>query len=199
VKKTEELFAQRSIHRTELDGPLQGAPRMKAPFAPTPERPLIISTSEIAQFLRCRLQWNWEKRVGLRSRKVGMPRVNGIIVHAAKDIFHKLPLEEQKRSGMNRAAKEAFRVAAKEVPVASKDRELAAAMLDGYYTWVMSKHEHSDKAIGKRRGHVVPEWQFVLPLVKDRSILIRGKIDEMFEQDMREIIEEQYTIPSTEK
>jgi hypothetical protein len=110
-----------------------------------------------------------------------MPRVNGIIVHAAKDIFHKLPLEEQKRSGMNRAAKEAFRVAAKEVPVASKDRELAAAMLDGYYTWVMSKHEHSDKAIGKRRGHVVPEWQFVLPLVKDRSILIRGKIDEMFE------------------
>ncbi len=151
---------------------------MKMPFVPTPETPLIISVSEIAQFLRCRLQWNWEKRVGLRSTKVSMPRVNGILVHTAKEVFHTLPKEERTRKGMNLAAKTAYRTV-KEVPITPKDRELASAMLDGYYRWIKSPHEHSDKAIGKRSA--MPEWKFVLPLVKDRSILIRGKIDELFE------------------
>src|SRR5436189_4705528 len=148
--KGKGLFDQRSIHRTELNGPLQGAPRMKLPFKPTPKQPMIISTSEISSFLRCRLQWNWSKRVGLKSNKAGAPRVNGILVHKAKEIFHNLPKEEQKRVGMNLAAKQAYREV-KEVPINPKDRELASAMLDGYYRWVMSKHEHSDKAIGKKR------------------------------------------------
>jgi hypothetical protein len=176
--KGKGLFFQKSIHRTELDGPLQGAPRMTKPFVPTPDEPLIISISEINQFLRCRLQWNWDKRVGLRSTKVSMPRVNGIIVHAAKEQFFTLPRDERSAAAMVKSAKHAFKHV-KEVPITSKDRELALAMLDGYVRWVKGKHEMSDKAIGKKR--VVPEWQFVLPLVKDRSILIRGKIDELFE------------------
>ncbi|MCA1830880.1 MAG: PD-(D/E)XK nuclease family protein [Actinobacteria bacterium] len=177
--KGKGLFFQRSIHRTELDGPLQGAPRMKEPFVPTPNNPLIISPSEIAQFLRCRLQWNWDKRVGLRSKKVSMPRVNGIIVHAAKEEFYQLTRAERTPEGMQRAAKAAFKNV-KEVPVTSKDRELASAMLDGYTRWVRHPdNENNDRSIGKRE--VFPEWQFVLPLVKDRSILIRGKIDELFE------------------
>lgn len=176
--KGKGLFFQTSIHRTELTGPLQGAPRMKEPFVPTPEHPLIISTSEIAQFLRCRLQWNWDKRVGLRSTKVSMPRVNGILVHSAKEIFYKHSRAERTTDTMIASAKEAYKTV-KEVPINSKDRELATAMLTGYVRWVKGKHEQSDRAIGKKI--VVPEWQFVLPLVKDRSILIRGKIDEMFE------------------
>jgi hypothetical protein len=172
------LFFQRSIHRTELDGPLQGAPRMKEPFVPTAKEPLIISCSEIGQFLRCRLQWNWDKRVGIKSRKVSMPRVNGILVHEAKEHFFVLPYKERTPETMKAAAKKAFRTV-KEVPITGKDRELATAMLDGYVRWVRKPHEHNDKAIGKR--DVFPEWQFVLPLVKDRSILIRGKIDELFE------------------
>lgn len=173
-----KLFFAKSIHRTSLDGPLQGAPRMKAPFEPTPDEPLILSTSEIAQFLRCRLQWNWDKRVGLRSKKVSKERVNGIIAHAAKEEFYKLERRERTPEAMATAVKS---VAQKitEVPVNAKDRELAHAMLTGYARWVRGDHEQSDRAIGKR--HVIPEWMFVLPLVKDRSILIRGKIDELFE------------------
>ena len=178
MKKGKGLFHQRSIHRTELDGPLQGAPRMKTAFAPTPEQPLIISTSEIAQFLRCRLQWNWDKRAGLKSQKVSMPRVNGIVVHAAKEAFYKLERTKRTPSAMKQALKIGVKQARKEVPVTRKDKELAGAMLDGYVRWIRGDHEYSDKSIGKR--DVVTEWQFVLPLVKDRSILIRGKIDELF-------------------
>lgn len=180
MKKTGKgLFFAKSIHRTDMDGPLQGAPRMKEPFVPTPDEPLIISASEISQFLRCRLQWNWDKRVGLRSRKVSMPRVNGILVHAGKEGFYELARPERTPQQMEKSARKAFR-AVKEVPVNSKDRALAEAMLKGYAIWVNDdSHEHSDRNIGKKK--VWPEWQWVLPLVKDRSILIRGKIDELFE------------------
>lgn len=178
--KGKGLFFQRSIHRTEMNGPLQGSPRMKIPFKPTPEQPLIISASEVAQFLRCRLQWNWDKRVGLRSKKVSMPRVNGILVHATKEEFYQLERRQRTPEAMDKAAKVAFKKVT-EVPVTPKDRELASAMLRGYIEWIRDdkSNEHSDRNIGKR--NVIPEWQFVLPLVKDRSILIRGKIDEMFE------------------
>jgi hypothetical protein len=157
---------------------LQGAPRRKEPFRPTPERPMIISASEVGQFLRCRLQWNWDKRVGLRSKKVGAPRVNGILVHAAKEEFYQLERRERTPAAMQESLKAAAKKIT-EVPVDQKDKELAKAMLDGYVRWVRGDHEQSDKAIGKHK--VFPEWQFVLPLVKDRSILIRGKIDELFE------------------
>jgi hypothetical protein len=174
---TKKLFFQRSIHRTEMDGPLQGADRMDTPFKPTPKNPLIISTSELGQFLRCRLQWNWDKRVGLQSNKISMPRVNGILVHAAKEELYQLERPERTPQAMRQAAKTAFKKV-KEVPINAKDKELATAMLDGYMRWVRGKHEQSDRSIGKKQ--VFPEWQFVLPLVKDRSILIRGRIDELF-------------------
>lgn len=178
MKKGTDLFFAKSIHRTELDGPLQGGPRMKVPFEPTPERPMIISASEVSQFLRCRLQWNWDKRVGLRSTKVSMPRVNGILVHVAKEEFFQLDRADRTPEAMVQSVRVA-RKKVKEVPITSKDAELATAMLTGYARWVRKKHEHSDKNIGKKK--VVPEWQFVLPLVKDGRILIRGKIDELFE------------------
>lgn len=150
---------------------------MREPFEPTPENPLIVSASEFNQFRRCRLQWNWDKRVGLKSRKVGAPRVNGILVHEAKEVFMDLPRKKRTPEMMAKVALQAIKKV-KEVPVESKDRLLALAMLDGYTRWVTGKHDKSDRAIGKKI--VYPEWNFILPLVKDRSILIRGFIDEMF-------------------
>lgn len=177
--KGKGLFFQKSIHRTELNGPLMGAPRMKTPFMPTPDEPMIISTSELAQFQRCRLQWNWDKRVGLRTRHVSMPRVNGIMCHAGKEGFYELPRGKRTPERMAKESRKAFKKIT-EVPMTSKDRELATAMLMGYAAWVNDDdNENSDRNIGKKT--VMPEWQWVLPLVKDQSILIRGKIDELFE------------------
>jgi PD-(D/E)XK nuclease superfamily protein len=176
-KKGTGLFYQRSMHRSN-DGPLQGAPRMKIALVPTPDNPMIVSISEMQSFLRCRLKWNWERKLGLRSRKAGGPRVNGILVHAGKEGFYGLVRKERTPKAMKRAAKIAFDKV-KEVPVTRKDRDLAAAMLAGYAEWVTGDHDLSDRAIGKKK--VWPEWEFVIPLVKDKSILIRGKIDELFE------------------
>src|SRR5262245_6992181 len=120
IIKGKGLFYQKSIHRTEMDGPLQGAPRMKDPFVPTKKEPLIISSTEIAQFLRCRLQWNWDRRVGLRSRKVAMPRVNGILVHVGKEDFYQLPRSKRTPQRMLKVARRAF-AKVKEVPVNKKD------------------------------------------------------------------------------
>jgi hypothetical protein len=171
-------FFTKSIHRTELDGPLQGSGRMLVPFKPTAQRPMILSVSEIAAFLRCRLKWNWQYRVGIQSQAAGMPRVNGILVHAGKEEFYKLPRSKRTPERMKVAAQKAIG-AVTEVPVDSKVRDLSIAMLVGLAEWCAGDHDKSDKAIGKR--DVKPEWPFCLPITKDRSIWVRGKVDEIFE------------------
>lgn len=176
-KEETRLFFAKSIHRTKLDGPLQGAGRLQLPFKPTPKQPLIVSASEIGSFLRCRLQWNFKYRVGLEMKKYGPPRAIGIIVHKGKEEWYLLPLRKRNIKRMKKIAAEVSRM--KEVDAIPKDRELARAMLTGYAEWALDDHETSDSAIGK--GEVFPEDQFVLPLSKDRSILVRGKIDERFE------------------
>lgn len=178
MKTGKGLFYATSIHRQQLSKKLQGADRMTLPFRPTPDNPMIISISELQSFQRCRQQWHWSKRVGLQSTKIGMPRVNGILVHSGKESFYRLPRKKRTLQRMQRVAGKAFDKVT-EVPVEKKDRDLAHAMLLGYVEWVNGDHDFSDRAIGKRQ--VFPEWEFVLPLVADRSILIRGKIDELFE------------------
>jgi hypothetical protein len=176
--KKSALMSVKSIHRTNLDGPVQGAGRMKIPFQPTPERPMIISASEIAEFLRCRLKWNWHYRVGITSRKYAMPRAVGTWVHLGKEAWYTLPREQRTAKKMKSVAEQAIREARmKGAP--SKDRDLALAMLTGYAMWVRGNHDKSDKAIGKKI--VMPEWEFSLPLLEDGSVLVRGKIDELFE------------------
>lgn len=170
-------FFTKSIHRTELDGPLQGSKRMALPFMPTAAQPMILSVSEITSFLRCRLQWNWKYRVGLQSLAEGAPRVNGILVHAGKEEFYKLPQAKRTPENMKIAATKAIQ-GVTEVKVDGNARDLATAMLVGLAEWCAGNHEKSDKAIGKHR--VNPEWKFCLPLMKDRSIWLRGKIDELF-------------------
>jgi hypothetical protein len=178
MKKGKGAFYQKSIHRTELDGPLQGAPRMKLPFKPTPENPMIVSVSEIGSFLRCRLQWNWSYRVGIQSSKQGVPRVNGILVHAGKEGWYELPRKSRTPEAMREMARKRIN-AITEVKVDQKARDLATAMLVGLAEWAGGHHDKSDRAIGKSK--VFPEWPFVLPLNKERTVFLRGKIDETFE------------------
>jgi hypothetical protein len=174
---SKKLFYAKSIHRTNLNGPIQGSKRMKVPFKPTPEHPMIVSASELHQFLRCRLQWNWSKRVGLVSKKEAPPRVNGILVHAGKEGWYALPRAERTPESMRQTALTHIK-GIKEVKVDAKARDLAVAMLTGLAGWVREDHDKSDRAIGKR--DVYPEWEFCLPILEDKSVLIRGKVDELF-------------------
>lgn len=176
--RTKQLdMDSKSIHRTLLDGPLQGSNRMKLPFMPTPEHPMIISASEIGSFLRCRLQWNWKYRVGLETKISGAPRAIGTYVHAGKDLWYQQPRAKRTPKMMAKLARKAIRDA-KLKNVDAKDRRLAEAMLVGFAEWATGNHDKSDRAIGKR--DVMPEWAFCLPLFKDRSVFVRGYIDERF-------------------
>lgn len=168
------MMMRKSMHRTTLDGPMQGAKRRKVPIKPTAEKPMIISASELGSFLRCRLQWNWGYRVGIQSRKFSQPQAIGIIVHDGRDHWYR----ERKRTvkGMARIADRI--IGEIKFPIERKDRDLARAMLVGYAAWAKGTHDKSDRAIGKRR--VRPEFEFCLPLFEDGSVLIRGKIDDMF-------------------
>lgn len=170
------MMMRKSIHRTVLDGPLQGSQRMKLPFKPTPKNPMIVSASEIGSFLRCRLQWNWRHRVGLESTKMAAPRAIGILFHDGKDHWYREPSKKRTPELMDRIARSVIKAAS--FPVEPKDKELTRAMLVGYASWVLANHDKSDRAIGKRK--VNPEFEFSLPLVEDGSILVRGKIDEWF-------------------
>lgn len=172
------LMYKKSIHRTNLDGPLQGSKRMKLPFRPTPEKPMIVSVSELGSFLRCRLQWNWSYRVGLKTKAEAMPRTNGILVHAGKEGFYGLPRKKRTPQAMQKMAKKAIDEM-KEVKVDTKARDLATAMLVGYAEWVTSDHDKSDRAIGKNT--IKAEFPFCLPLVEDGSVMLRGYVDEVFE------------------
>lgn len=176
--KGKGLFYATSIHRTELNGPLQGARRMKIPFMPTPDYPLIISASEIGSFLRCRLQWNWRYRVGIGPKAMGPERGIGIYVHAGKEGFYALPRIKRTPEAMEVIGKAAIKKEKLDVP--RKEKDLALAMMVGLAEWVTDdNNEHSDRNIGKRE--VLPEWEFAYPLDKEGSIIIRGKIDELFE------------------
>jgi hypothetical protein len=151
---------------------------MKKPFQPTPETPFIISASELGDFLRCRLRWNWRYRVGIGPKKMGPERGIGIYVHAGKEAFYALPRKKRTPDRMEQLGRKAIKVAALK-GVNQKERDLALAMMVGLAEWVNGTHDRSDRAIGKK--DVLPEWEFTLPLDKHGAILIRGKIDELFE------------------
>jgi hypothetical protein len=175
---TKPNFFTKSLHRSTLDGPINGAPRMKVPFKPTRDKPLILSTSEFGDFLRCRLRWNWRYRLGLESRKIAVPRSVGIIVHAGNEAWYALPLRKRTARSMEKLVKAVLRC--KEArALSSKDRDLTRAMLIGYAEWASGDHDESDSAIGK--GRVFPEEQFIWPLDEKKTIWIRGKIDQLFQ------------------
>lgn len=183
MKKTDDLEYQKSIHRQTLDGPLRGSARMKIPFKPTPANPLILSTSELGDFLRCRLRWNWRYRVGLRRRTVGMEQGVGLLVHQAREVWYR---EAPKDRTIKRMEKIIQKLLFKsELTLSEDDRRkmhaLAKAMSAGYAEWVLSKHDRSDAAIGLRQATAHTEDFFSFPLAKDGSVLYRGKMDLRYE------------------
>jgi hypothetical protein len=185
MKKIKIDMFTSSIHREIKDGSLVGASRrMKIPYKPTPQRPLILSASELGAFLRCRVQWNWKYRVGLNPKSFGPPRAIGILVSLAKEEWYRLPA--RKRT-VNRMVKIATAVSkSKEVDADKKDRELARAMLIGFSEWTRNDDaDNGDAFVGKRDAQVFTEDEFVLALTDDKTVYVRGKLDERFEPTTR--------------
>jgi hypothetical protein len=148
---------------------------------PTPAQPLIVSVSEIGTFLRCRTKWYWQYQCRLESDSGG----DGDQALAIGDLVHQI-LERWYRAPYNRRTRKRMRFLAPKVSGAytekqltPENRKLAVAMCMGYAAWVLDRsNDDCDRIIGLANSkRLWPEQFFELPLVPDRSILLRGKID----------------------
>lgn len=162
-----------SIHRSRELAIEASAPRAKRIKRPTPERPLILSASELRDFLRCRVRWAWRHQLGIVPRKKPIPLTFGGLGHQILAAWYALPERERTVKRMRRIAKRILGATNPE-DLDVKDLELLEAMCVGYAEWAKPR----DEAIGLEK--LQPERWFELPLTKDGSIRVRGAIDATF-------------------
>lgn len=166
-----------SIHRLKKPSLLAAQPRRKAE-RPTPERPLIISASELGSFLRCRVKHHWEYQCQLEPKTTRVPLVMGRIGHKIIQDFYAQPFKERTPKRMAKIADAEIKLASvKELPL--EDKQLLRAMVIGYVEWAQNPDtEYNDMEIGVKECY--PEEKFELPLTKDGSIRVHGRLDLRF-------------------
>lgn len=163
---------QSSVHRNRelpLFAAADRGPRVK----PTPLEPLIVSVSELATFLRCRVKWSWRYGHKLQPKRGAPPLAFGTLIHLILEKWYSLPPLKRNRKRMEKIAYEVTRSATMK-ELTSEDMELIVAMTVGYAGW--AKIQDAEDGIVE----CFPEEFFDLPLVDDGSIRVRGKIDNRF-------------------
>jgi hypothetical protein len=165
---------QLSIHRG-LESPIIGsAQRHDNPPTPTAERPIIISASELRDFLRCRVMWNWRHQARLETVERNDNLAIGTVVHAGKEAWYKLPFPQRSDKAMAKIARKVVRDKQVE-QLNTEHRELVEAMLNGYAAWA-TVQDREDGLV-----EAFPEEWFDLPLNDEQTIRIRGKLDLRFQ------------------
>lgn len=169
----------KSMHKNiESPSLLASMPR-RAFVAPTPENPLIVSASELSNFLRCRVRHYWETHCKLEPIAVRPPLIIGRVGHQVLQGFYDFDYADRTELRIQRIAKAIIKKTdPRELP--REDKELLEAMLVGYATWNRSKNNDNSDAVLKLRKRR-PEYPFVLPLDKEKTIYVRGKLDLLFE------------------
>lgn len=150
---------------------------------PTPENPMIISASELRDFLRCRVRWWWRYQAKLQPKGGKAALDMGTLVHEITEAWYSLSPGLRTTKAMMKIARRACRVTTLQA-LTTEDRELIFAMCVGYARWVQDPdNADSDRRIGLQQCK--PEEEFSLPLIPDGSILVRGKLDNCFEPHKR--------------
>jgi hypothetical protein len=177
------MTEQLSIHKQRIRVGLERAWRAtqrrwgKAP-KPTPEHPLIISASELRDFLRCRVKWWWRHICRLEPAKDVEAMAEGFLGHQVLERWYGHPYPKRSKQLMKRIAPDICRTFS-ERQLSSESRELIEAMTIGYSAWTLdAANEDGDIAIGLQRCE--PEEWFDLPLTPDGRIRVHGKIDTRF-------------------
>lgn len=169
-----DLTKVRSIHRI-VDPDFRAAQdRQRKVIMPTAKNPLIISASELRDWLRCRVKHHWRHQMRLVP-KTGTENLSiGLLVHIILEKWYSLQWRERSVKNMRRIAKKILRGTVPE-ELKIEDLELIEAMTVGYADWA----KEEDAEIGLRE--CIPERWFAHPLTRDKSIIVRGKIDNVFE------------------
>jgi hypothetical protein len=172
-----------SLHRKALADPLASQDagytrKFLAHEGPTPKRPLIVSATEVAEFLRCRVKHHWSSQLRLTTVVPNVPMSMGRVGHETLEAWYKLPVKRRTVKTMRALADKHIKQATVK-ELTTEDRELLTAMVTGYAGWVLSDdNEYSDTSIGLETCQ--PEEWFEENVVPDGSIKVRGKIDNFF-------------------
>lgn len=162
-----------SLHRAQKPSLLASSGRRSVP-KPTREQPIIISASELRDFLRCRVKWWWRHQCRLEPTTGSEALALGSLVHNVLEQFYAAPLEKRTVKRMTKLAQTMCR-SVTVTQLSSEARQLAEAMLIGYAAWAKKE----DEAIGLVR--CIPEQKFLIPLGPTGLILVKGRIDAVFE------------------
>jgi hypothetical protein len=162
-----------SLHRLAKPSLLASQPRRVDIEPPTKANPLIISASELRDWLRCRVMHHWRHQVKL-SPKGGVPNLAiGSLVHNILETWYGLPPKRRTVKRMM-AISEAALAKTSWKELSHDDLKLIKAMCDGYAAWA----KVNDVEIGI--NECTPESWFEEPLTPDADVIVRGKIDNTF-------------------
>lgn len=162
-----------SIHRASKASPLAAQDAPTKIIKPTPESPLVISASELRDFMRCRVRWHWRYQCQLVPVGGKEALSMGTLVHDITEQWYKLPPKKRSQKAMETIAKARVK-ATKLEALDTEARELIEAMTIGYAAWA----KHADAEIGLEE--CFPEEWFELPLDDEGTIIVRGRIDNRF-------------------
>lgn len=173
-----DMFTKSMHKNIEDPSPLASMARREF-VKPTPENPMVISVSELTNFMRCRVRWYWESHCKLEPVGARVPLIMGRVGHQVLDQFYDFDYADRTELRIQQIAKKIIKkTSTKELP--TEDKDLLEAMLIGYATWNRNKDNNNSDAVLKLRKRR-PEHPFVLPLDKKKTIWVRGKLDLLFE------------------
>lgn len=146
---------------------------------PTRENPLIVSASELGEFLRCRVRHYWSYHCKLEPKGTRLPLIMGRTGHQILDRFYEYDYGDRTERMMRTIAKRVIKKTdPKQLPL--EDKQLLEAMVIGYAGWNRNKNNDNCDAVLKLRKRM-PEKSFMLPLNEEGTIWIRGRLDLRFE------------------
>jgi hypothetical protein len=170
---------QTSIHRVAAGTLLTlQRGRAKKTAAPTAEAPLIVSVSELRDFMDCRVKWWMRHQARLEPVEGSVNLAIGSLTHTILEAWYGVPFAKRTAKRMEKIARGHINTTTRK-ELALEDKELIEAMCNGYALWTLdAENENSDADLGYVDGF--PEEWFTVALDAKRTVLLRGRFDNRF-------------------
>jgi hypothetical protein len=175
TQKERDLSKKNRIQYRRRLPVIAAADRARRPNKPTKEDPLIISASELRDFLRCRVKWVWRHHHQIVPLKKPVPLTFGGLGHDIQQSWYGIKSAKKRTTKAMQEIVDHRLGSTSPEELSLEDLELLKAMSIGYAAWARPR----DREI--RLANPQTELFFDLPLTADESIRVIGYIDVVFE------------------